>query len=63
MAESDAAIQYVHSGSPIQLKSVHVRLLKSDKKLDINLGEDNTIIISIIKAGSSLVPINTPKKA
>lgn len=63
LAESDAAIQYVHSGAPIQLKSVHVRLLKSDKKLDINLGDDNTIILQIIKGSQGLPPVATPKKA
>ena len=61
-AESDASIQYIHQGSPIQLKSVHVRLLKSDKKVDINLGEDNTIILQIIK-GSNLPPVSMPKRA
>jgi len=63
LAESDAAIQYIHSGAPIQLKSVHIRLLKSDKKLDINLGDDNTIILQIIKGGQGLPPVATPKKA
>jgi hypothetical protein len=60
-AESDAAIQYIHSGTPIQLKSVHVRLLKSNKKLDINLGDDNTIILQIIKGGQGLPAVSTPK--
>ena len=62
-AESDAAIQYVHSGLPIQLKSVHIRLLKSDKKLDVNLGEDNTIILQIIKGGQGMPQVSQPKKA
>lgn len=62
-AESDAAIQYVHSGAPIQLKSVRVRLLKSDKTIDPNLGDDNTVILQVIKAGSSLPPVSQPKKA
>jgi hypothetical protein len=62
-AESDAAIQYVHSGAPIQLKSVKVRLLKSDKTIDLNLGNDNTVILQVIKAGSSLPLVSQPKKA
>jgi hypothetical protein len=62
-AESDAAIQYIHSGTDIQLKSVHVRLLKSNKKLDINLGDDNTIILQIIKGGQGLPAVSIPKKA
>lgn len=62
-AESDSAIQYIHKGAPIQLKSVRVRLLKSDMKLDENLGEDNTIIMQVIKAGTQLLPVDTPKKA
>jgi hypothetical protein len=60
-AESDAAIQYVHSGAPIQLKSVRVRLLKSDKTVDFNLGDDNTVILQVIKGGS-LPPVSQPKK-
>jgi len=48
---SDSAIQYVHSGAPIQLKSIRVRILKSDITRDENLGEDNTVIMQIIKAG------------
>jgi hypothetical protein len=63
MCETEGAIQYVHSGAPIQLKSVHVRLLKSDKKLDVNLGDDNTIILQIIKGGQGMPPVATPKKA
>jgi hypothetical protein len=62
-AESDAAIQYIHSGAPIQLKSVHVRLLKSNKKLDVNLGDDNTVILQVIKGSQGLPPVSTPKKA
>ena len=63
MCESDGAIQYIHNGAPIQLKSVHVRLLKSNKKLDINLGDDNTVILQVIKGGATLPPVSTPKKA
>ena len=48
--ESEGAIQYVHSGNSIQLKSIRVRLLTSSKVLDTTLGKDNTIIFEIIKA-------------
>jgi hypothetical protein len=61
-AESDAGIQYVHSGAPIFLKSIKVRLLKSDKTLDINLGPDNTVIMQVIKGGQ-MPPSVTPKRA
>lgn len=60
-AESDAAIQYIHTGAPIQLKSVHVRLLKSDMTRDINLGDDNTVIMQVIKGGQGLPPVSQPK--
>jgi hypothetical protein len=63
MCETEGAIQYIHTGAPIQLKSVHIRLLKSDKKLDVNLGDDNTIILQIIKGSQGLPPVSAPKKA
>jgi hypothetical protein len=53
-AESEAAIQYVHRGADIQLKSMRIRLLTSNKKIDVNLGNDNTIIFQLIKAGEVL---------
>jgi len=62
-AESDAGIQYIHQGAPIYLKSVKVRLLKSDKTLDINLGPDNTAILQLIKGGAQMQPVVTPKRA
>jgi hypothetical protein len=51
-SETEGAIQYVHSGNSIQLKSIRVRLLTSSKLLDLNLGSDNTIILQVIKTGS-----------
>lgn len=45
----EGAIQYVHNGSPVQLKSVKVRILTSSKIIDPLLGADNTIIFNIIK--------------
>ena len=62
---TDTAIQYVHSGAPIFLSSIRIRLLKSDKKIDTNLGDDNTVILQIIKSGSSqsinTAPVATKK--
>jgi hypothetical protein len=62
---TDTAIQYVHSGAPIFLSSIRIRLLKSDKKIDTNLGDDNTVILQIIKSGSpqsiNTAPVATKK--
>ena len=48
--DETGAIQYIHMGSPIVLKSVKVRILKSDKTRDVDLGFDNTLIFQIVKA-------------
>ena len=45
----EGAIQYVHNGSPVQLKSVKVRILTSGKIIDPLLGSDNTVIFNLIK--------------
>jgi hypothetical protein len=62
---TDTAIQYVHSGAPIFLSSIRIRLLKSDKKIDANLGDDNTVILQVIKSGSpqsiNTAPVATKK--
>jgi hypothetical protein len=50
--DSSNSIQYTHSGNSLILKSVRVRILTSDKKLDPNIGDDNTVYFQIIKAGS-----------
>lgn len=54
--EGEGAIQYIHKGADIQLKSIRIRLLTSDKKIDINLGPDNTVIFQLVKSGTSLPP-------
>ena len=63
---TDTAIQYVHSGAPIMLSSVRCRLLKSDKKIDTNLGSDNTVILQVIKSASTqsinTKPVDTKNK-
>jgi hypothetical protein len=48
--DSVSAIQYQHAGATQALKSIKVRILKSDKKPDTNLLADNTIILELIKA-------------
>ena len=48
----EGAIQYVHNGTPVQIKSVKVRILSSDKTIDPLLGADNTIIFNVVKQPS-----------
>lgn len=43
-------IVYQHQGEPLLLTSFHCRILKSDKTLAQNVGDDNTIHLQIIKA-------------
>ena len=63
-SETDAGIQYIHTGAPIFLKSIKVRLLKSDKTIDGNLGPDNTVILQVIKGGGQIQPSTAmPKRA
>jgi hypothetical protein len=47
----EGAIQYTHKGNELQLKSIRVRILRSDKSRNIpGLGDDNTFYLQIIKA-------------
>lgn len=50
VGSSDGAIQYEHKGLPIMLKSIRIRILRSDKTEDPNLGKDNTILFQLIKS-------------
>lgn len=50
IGDSDGAIQYQHRGLPILLKSIRVKILRSDKTPDPNLGKDNTILFQLIKS-------------
>jgi hypothetical protein len=59
--ESEGAIQYVHNGASMQLSSIRIRLLTSSKTLDVNLGNDNTVIFQLIKQPPVLVSDNKPK--
>lgn len=46
----EGAIQYVHKGSELQLKSIRVRILRSDKTRNLpGLGDDNTFYLQIVK--------------
>jgi hypothetical protein len=49
IGDTDGAIQYIHKGAPLMLKSIKVRILRSDKTDDPNLGKDNTIMFQLIK--------------
>lgn len=50
VGDSDGAIQYQHKGMPLMLKSIRVRILRSDKTEDPNLGVDNTVMFQLIKS-------------
>ena len=50
--DSSNSIQYTHTGNSLILKSVRIRILTSSKKLDPNIGDDNTVYFQIIKASS-----------
>ena len=50
IGDTDGAIQYIHKGAPLMLKSIKVRILRSDKTDDPNLGKDNTIMFQLIKS-------------
>ena len=44
------SIVYTHKGSPMLLNSFKCRILDSNKVLAQNIGEDNTVVLEIIKA-------------
>jgi hypothetical protein len=50
VGDSEGSIQYQHRGTPLMLKSIKIRILRSDKTEDPNLGSDNTIIFQLIKS-------------
>jgi len=47
----DGAVQYIHKGASIILKSIRSRILNSSKQIDDELGNDNTIYMQIIRGG------------
>ena len=44
------SIMYVHKGPPQLLNSFRCRILDSNKNVPENIGDDNTIILEIVKA-------------
>jgi len=50
--DSSNSVQYTHSGNALILKSIRVRILTSNKVLDPNIGNDNTVYFQIIKANA-----------
>lgn len=61
--DSSGSVEYTHKGIPIYLKSVKLRVLKSDKTTDKNLGDDNTFYFQLIKAQAAIEPAApTPAK-
>ena len=56
------SIQYQHYGAPIYLKNCRVRIMKPDKTIDQNLGEDNTVMMEIIKPLPQPQPQQIKKK-
>ena len=49
-AGEEASLIYQHQGEPMLLSSFDIRILDSDRNLATNIGDDNTIILQIIKA-------------
>jgi len=48
--ESDGAITYTHKGNSVLLKSLEIKILKSDKtSASSEIGNDNTVYLQIIK--------------
>jgi hypothetical protein len=47
--DPSSALNYIHRGSPLYLKSIKTRILTPSKQLDKTLGSDNTIYLSVIK--------------
>ncbi len=51
--ESDSIV-YTHRGAPALLSSFSCRILDSDKNIALNLGEDNTVFLQVVKAPKNL---------
>jgi hypothetical protein len=45
----EGSIVYTHKGNPVYFRSARVRIMNSDKQPDGDLGDDNTIIVQLIK--------------
>lgn len=44
------SIIYTHSGEPVLINSFRCRILDSDKRVADNIGNDNTVILELVKA-------------
>jgi hypothetical protein len=44
------SIVYTHSGEPALINSFNCRILDSDKRVATNIGNDNTVILELVKA-------------
>jgi hypothetical protein len=53
--DTSGSIQYVHTGAPLILKSIKVRILTSNKIIDPTIGDDNTVYFQIIKANNNIL--------
>ena len=51
--DSSNSVQYTHTGIPLILKSIKVRILTSNKVIDPTIGNDNTVYFQIVKASNN----------
>tara|TARA_B110000902_G_C14276863_1_gene575260 strand:+ start:68 stop:1897 length:1830 start_codon:yes stop_codon:yes gene_type:complete len=49
-SSSDASLIYTHSGAPLYLNSFNIRILDSSRNQALNLDDDNTVYLQIIRA-------------
>ena len=49
-AGEEASVIYEHQGEDMLLSSFDIRILDSDRNLAVNIGNDNTVILQIVKA-------------
>jgi len=53
-AGNESSIPYIHSGNPITLKAFQIRILDSNGQVAEDLGDDNTILLRVIKSNKKL---------
>lgn len=49
-SSSADSIIYTHSGDPVLLNSFNCRIMNSEKQIAQNIGQDNTVILELVKA-------------
>jgi hypothetical protein len=62
---SDGSLIYMHKGPTALLSSFNVRILDSSKQLATNIGNDNTVFLTLVRAApepASLPALPAPKK-